>query len=108
MRLREPASLPPQPGEMDALHALHRGRLAARHADARAKVWTVDDATFRSSFVVYPEQRNCHGTLFGGFVAGQAYNLASRGGVAVAPFKEKRPGRKNTGTTRPSSSAAAT
>ena len=30
-----------------------------------------------SSHVIYPEQRNVHGKLFGGWVAAQAFDLAS-------------------------------
>lgn len=75
MRLRTTSeSLPPQPHEMAALHERHRTRHDLRNAGE--VVWTVGDATYQSSVVVYPEQRNSQGTLFGGFVAGQAYTLA--------------------------------
>ena len=57
---------------------------------AERPVKAVRDATFRSSFVVFPEQRNVHGKLFGGFVMEQAYTLAAyavrffaRGGAVV-------------------------
>ena len=50
------------------------------------------ELTFRSSYVIFPERRNVHGKLFGGFVMAQAYNLAlytskvfARGG-AVEPL----------------------
>mmetsp|Transcript_7531 Transcript_7531/g.22310 ORF Transcript_7531/g.22310 Transcript_7531/m.22310 type:complete len:471 (+) Transcript_7531:138-1550(+) len=75
MRLRDPVTHPPQPGEMVALHDLHRKALSARETGAR-RVKPIKDATYRASFVVFPEHRNVQGTLFGGFVIGQAFNLA--------------------------------
>ena len=36
----------------------------------------VADYTFRSSTVIFPEQRNVHGKLFGGFVMEEAQKLA--------------------------------
>lgn len=75
MRLRDRISHPPQPEEMVALHDLQREALKARETGHR-RVKPIKDATYRASFVVFPEHRNVQGTLFGGFVVGQAFNLA--------------------------------
>ena len=76
MLLRQPVSAPPQPEEMATLHELQRAAVHALESGERP-VKTVKNLTYRSSFVVYPEQRNVHGKLFGGFVMDQAYTLAS-------------------------------
>lgn len=78
MQLRAPISAPPTAEEMRALHELHRADVRLREAPPpRAQApRTVGDLTFSSSFVIFPESRNVHGKLFGGYVMAQVYNLA--------------------------------
>ena len=92
MLLRDGRSHPPRPEEMEAVHELEREALRAREAGDRPVKSIGASATFRSSFVVFPEQRNVHGKLFGGFVMEQAFTLASyaarffAGGAPVVPL----------------------
>jgi len=67
-------SQPPTAEEMASVHNLHRK--AARAAETGSRTDTVGGNTHHSAFVVFPEQRNVHGKLFGGFVACQAFDLA--------------------------------
>ena len=78
MQIRLPFSTAPSESEMAALHAMHRAAIVEQEsALPRAPPpRVVGDYTYRSSFVVFPEQRNVHGKLFGGWVAAQSYNLA--------------------------------
>ena len=91
MQLRHgPSSSPPTQQEMTDIHALHQRVIMNPHpdssingigngsingADARA-LPHVHQHTYRSSVVVYPEKRNVHGKLFGGFVMEQGHILA--------------------------------
>jgi acyl-CoA hydrolase len=80
MQLRLPLSLPPELSEMAALHEAHRRYTLDQGRPASSRPLpprTVGQFTFRSSFVAFPEQRNVFGKVFGGFVAGQAANLAT-------------------------------
>jgi len=92
MLLRDGRSHPPRPEEMEAVHELEREALRARETGDRPVKSIGANATFRSSFVVFPEQRNVHGKLFGGFVMEQAFTLASyaarffAGGAPVVPL----------------------
>ena len=87
MQLRLSQSLPPTPEEMQSLHAAHI-RLVdeqTKPAGERPKPpRTVRQSTYRSSFVLFPEQRNVHGKLFGGFVAASAFDLAYYGATFFA------------------------
>lgn len=82
MQLRLPVSEPPSAQEMRRIHQLHQGVILqseASHSGTTTPSLTspvVADYTFRSSCVVFPEQRNVHGKLFGGFVMTEAQNLA--------------------------------
>lgn len=78
MQLRAPMSAPPTAQEMRAIHELHRNAIKLQEAPSPREPTphAIGDLTFRSSFVVFPENRNVHGKLFGGFVMAQAYNLA--------------------------------
>jgi len=65
-----PTSSPPTQEEMTAIHSLERkGKSDPNMPHAK-------DHTYRSSFVVYPEKRNVHGKMFGGFVMEQSHILA--------------------------------
>ena len=78
MQLRTAISTPPTPREVETIHQLHQRAVQMREGPpARPPApRTVGDYTFRSSFVIFPEDRNVHGKLFGGYVMSQAYNLA--------------------------------
>lgn len=75
MLLRNKISKPPSDAEMDELHQLHRRHTYEQEAYHQA-IPKVSDYTFRSSTVIFPEQRNVHGKLFGGFVMEEAQKLA--------------------------------
>lgn len=83
MQLRSPVSQPPTIEEFERLHHLHQAR--ALQQQQQASLSTTDttqipprvaDYTFRSSTVIFPENRNVHGKLFGGFVMEEAEKLA--------------------------------
>lgn len=78
MRLRDKVSSPPSHAEMVLIHDANRRRVALgeRPAPRPELPDTIESHTHSNSFVVMPEQRNIHGTLFGGEVATQAYELA--------------------------------
>ena len=78
MQLRLPVSAPPTPEEMRRVHQLQQGLILQSEEPNSNKPPppVVADFTFRSSCVVFPEQRNVHGKLFGGFVMTEAQNLA--------------------------------
>jgi acyl-coenzyme A thioesterase 9 len=80
MQLRLPVSEPPSPVEMRRIHQLHQGRILQSEGlqsnTVSSTLPVVSDFTFRASCVVFPEQRNVHGKLFGGFVMTEAQNLA--------------------------------
>ena len=74
MEIRQPLSTPPTADEMASLHQMHRSSILAQEQPRSTRPpppRTVQRFTFRSSFAVFPEKRNVHGKLFGGFVAGQ-------------------------------------
>ncbi|KAL3928120.1 MAG: hypothetical protein SGBAC_012781 [Bacillariaceae sp.] len=78
MQLRSKVSAPPTFDEMEELHKLHRQRALQREGkpDNECAPPTVNEYTFRSSRVIFPEQRNVHGKLFGGFVMAEGQSLA--------------------------------
>lgn len=78
LKLRGPLSKPPSQEEMAGIHGLHRAFVAAAEAPApRGELpETVGQHTHSTSFVVFPEQKNVQGTLFGGDTASKAYELA--------------------------------
>jgi len=79
MQLRAPVSAPPTVEEMRGLHQLHQTRARRNEAGGKHSLPAlprVADYTFRSSTVIFPEQRNVHGELFGGFVMEEAQKLA--------------------------------
>lgn len=84
MSLRSPkSSTPPTFEELEELHQLQWARSLyhqkhhGRTTTAEQQLYpSIHDYTFRSSTVVYPENRNMHGKLFGGFVMEEAAKLA--------------------------------
>eukprot|EP01047_Picozoa_sp_COSAG01_P032173 COSAG01_NODE_2313_length_7933_cov_79.874777_5_plen_117_part_00 len=72
--LRAHNSVPPTPDEMSRYHSIFRGLLEDQMLPPpRSRPpMTITAATYLSSYVIYPEQRNVHGKLFGGWVAGDA------------------------------------
>jgi acyl-coenzyme A thioesterase 9 len=74
LQLRFPSSSPPVAKEMKSLHKLHQQQKEATSPEQQLP--RVGDFTFRSSTVIFPENRNVHGKLFGGFVMEEAQNLA--------------------------------
>jgi acyl-coenzyme A thioesterase 9 len=78
MQLRTKISFPPTNDEVQALHELHRTAIHMTEMPKPRPPWprTVAEYTFHSSVVIFPEDRNVHGKLFGGYVMSQAYNLA--------------------------------
>jgi len=59
---------------MTQLHEMHRRTILEQEQPAASRPpppRTIGQYTFRSSFVVFPEKRNVHGKLFGGFVVAQ-------------------------------------
>lgn len=81
LELRSHNSVPPSAPEMQKIHAMNRRVLEEQQLPPPrpARPTTVADATYISSHVIYPEQRNIHGKLFGGWVAATAFDLASYG-----------------------------
>lgn len=89
MSLHDNASNPPTPGEMEGVHALFREAVAQREigvADRNRRFMT--DTEITSSVLVYSEQRNMHGKLFGGFIARHAYET---GFIAAYNFTGRPP-----------------
>lgn len=76
MQLRSPVSAPPTEEEMRGLHQLHQDFQMKTAESPKAAPPRVADYTFRTSTVVFPENRNVHGKLFGGFVMDEAQKLA--------------------------------
>lgn len=83
LQLRTPISTPPTPTEVQAIHQLHQQVTRLRESSGNqpgcppnVHPRTVGAYTFRSSAVIFPEHRNVHGKLFGGYVLSEAYNLA--------------------------------
>ncbi|KAL3915166.1 MAG: hypothetical protein SGILL_005776, partial [Bacillariaceae sp.] len=72
MQLRSPVSNPPTAEEMETLHQQHR----QRRLNPNEEHPCVKDFTFRSSTVIFPENRNVHGKLFGGYIMEEAQSLA--------------------------------
>mmetsp|Transcript_15983 Transcript_15983/g.24006 ORF Transcript_15983/g.24006 Transcript_15983/m.24006 type:complete len:577 (+) Transcript_15983:21-1751(+) len=70
MQLRGPSSSPPTQGEMAEIHNIHQRTLLEHD------IPHVRQHTYRSSVVVYPERRNVHGKMFGGFVMEHSHTLA--------------------------------
>ena len=74
MEIRQPLSTPPTADEMASLHKMHRSSILTQEQPLATRPpppRTVQQLTFRSSLAVFPEKRNVHGKLFGGFVAAQ-------------------------------------
>ena len=110
MHLRSSVSKPPTQEEFQKLHHLHQDRalklqqlqkrLATRKHDTDAAAAAaadsitisipprVQDYTFRSSTVIFPENRNVHGKLFGGYVMVEAQSLAQ---YAATMFSQGKP-----------------
>lgn len=78
MYLRTAISTPPTPSEVQGIHELHQRAVRMREGPQPRppKPRTIAEYTFRSCFVIFPEDRNLHGKLFGGYVMSEAYNLA--------------------------------
>ena len=80
MQLRASVSVPPTAAEMQRIHGSHQAAALAAESSSNNNNSsippTVADFTFRSSTVIFPEQRNVHGKLFGGFVMEEAQKLA--------------------------------
>jgi acyl-coenzyme A thioesterase 9 len=74
LQLRYPSSSPPVAKEMQDLHKLHQRQKETTSPEQL--ISRVADFTFRSSTIIYPENRNVHGKLFGGYVMAEAQNLA--------------------------------
>lgn len=92
MQLRLPVSHPPTLDEMRVLHECYR-KIAHQEeqpsaSQTKQSAPRVRDFTFRSSHVIYPEQRNVHGKLFGGYTMEQAQNLAQ---YAATFFGQRQP-----------------
>ena len=93
-------SHPPTAAEMEQVHELHRTAAlrAERPQEARpdnGRVDTVAHHTHTACFVAFPEQRNVHGKLFGGWVTGTAFDIAyyaARFFVRGRPFVPHRVG----------------
>ena len=90
MQLRLPVSEPPSPDEMRQIHHLHQTETIESEQLSSSSVErpSVSDFTFQSSSVIFPEHRNVHGKLFGGFVMTEAQNLAQ---YTASLFAEGRP-----------------
>ena len=93
MQLRSPISHPPTQEEFEELHKLHQDQRAALDCGDKASLpLRVEDYTFRSSTIIFPESRNVHGKLFGGFVMEESEKLAQytarffAGGRHVVPL----------------------
>eukprot|EP00956_Cyclotella_meneghiniana_P013176 scaffold18841_cov83-Cyclotella_meneghiniana.AAC.10 len=80
MQLRGPPSSPPTNDEMSTIHQIHQIEVnnTINENDARQEshLPRVSEYTFKSHVVVYPERRNVHGKLFGGFAMEQGHILA--------------------------------
>ncbi len=86
MQLRHgPSSAPPTQQEMTDIHSLHQQVISEQQnqknlgqgvPSVASCLPHVHQHTYRSSVVVYPERRNVHGKLFGGFVMDQSHSLA--------------------------------
>ena len=80
MQLRGPPSSPPTHDEMSTIHQIHQIEVnnTINENDARQEshLPRVSEYTFKSHVVVYPERRNVHGKLFGGFAMEQGHILA--------------------------------
>jgi len=63
----------PNEDEMQLVHALTQ---ECQEAPSHAGHARMSDWMFTNSVMIYPERRNMHGKLFGGFVASTAYDLA--------------------------------
>lgn len=70
-----PSSSPPIQEEMAAIHLLHQRSIVDSNTND-IPLPHVRQYTYRSSEIVYPEKRNVHGKLFGGFVMEQGHTLA--------------------------------
>lgn len=72
----ELTKLPPRAEETELVHSLllhqnqHHGQEAGKTRELTR------DWCFNSFSTVYPEQRNCNGKMFGGWVSSEAYDLA--------------------------------
>mmetsp|Transcript_15780 Transcript_15780/g.31447 ORF Transcript_15780/g.31447 Transcript_15780/m.31447 type:complete len:463 (+) Transcript_15780:87-1475(+) len=78
VQLHAPASTPPNMEELECLHQLHQTRVKHLMVDGNSSDIppSVKDFTFQSSTIIFPESRNVHGKLFGGFVMEESQSLA--------------------------------
>jgi len=87
MQLRHgSSSAPPTQQEMGDIHSLHQQVISEQQNQKNLGKGVssfvtpclphVHQHTYRSSVIVYPERRNVHGKLFGGFVMEQSHSLA--------------------------------
>lgn len=76
--LHGPSSSPPTQHEMNEIHILQQRAISQQQQQQQRHhaLPHVHQHTYRSSVVVYPEKRNVHGKLFGGFVMEQGHILA--------------------------------
>ena len=88
MDLRYPLSHPPTQREMGLMHELHREATLSKEAGSPVSAARVSEHVHAMSVVVYPEKRNVHGKLFGGFIASTMFDLAF---FAVSSYTRGRP-----------------
>ena len=69
----ELTKLPPRAEETELVHAL---LLNQDPGNGNGAFELTRDWSFQSFNMVYPEQRNCNGKMFGGWVSSEAYDLA--------------------------------
>jgi acyl-coenzyme A thioesterase 9 len=74
-------SAPPSPPEMAQLHSLFKAEALARQSGDTATAQLahlvpMSSTSITSLMVVFPEERNAHGKLFGGFIAQHAFEQA--------------------------------
>jgi acyl-coenzyme A thioesterase 9 len=73
-------SAPPGAAEMAELHGVFKSNVQARESgDAAGRLQALrpmGGTEVTSSMVVFSEERNCHGKLFGGFIARHAFEQA--------------------------------
>eukprot|EP00472_Partenskyella_glossopodia_P004298 CAMPEP_0197539240 /NCGR_PEP_ID=MMETSP1318-20131121/62099_1 /TAXON_ID=552666 /ORGANISM="Partenskyella glossopodia, Strain RCC365" /LENGTH=410 /DNA_ID=CAMNT_0043097905 /DNA_START=405 /DNA_END=1637 /DNA_ORIENTATION=- len=76
MMLKDKMSSPPTKREMESVHELHRKLTEMRRNPQVKEVEMVREHTHICSRRIFPQYRNVHGKLFGGFVMIESYDLA--------------------------------